>query len=424
MRSVRLAAIFSLLTALVANAEAAEPWQNDYIVFGRGTALWRTDPRGKAAPKQIVALPKDTTAADVTSLKTDAGGRVLLIEVASKWYWIGLSSSTVEPAQLQQLPCSDGPAEIASDGSAIVCASAPRGALIVKVSDGLITKRNVAPQGARLVKDGDSLDVVWADKHGIWRSPVDKPKQIIKIAQEAPLHDFSVSPDGSRAVGYYQSGKDGAILFGFALDGIAARRKGIRTGIPRSWTHDGQWLVVQEGTSACLMRTLGGQYKCWKGYVAVGAASDGKWALMAGTANAASDQAATAPKGKKKDAKSKSKDKKLRGKKVVEAAPAPVAPAIDATVSDPLPAVNSGEEPHDEGGEDGTSGVQAPGQTAAALSVGKGVHSLYRGTLDGAFTDPPALIVHDVAGAAVWVPGGDGAAAPASVTVPVPVRTQ
>ena len=404
------AATIAVFMLAAHDAVASEQWQRDYIVFGRGTSLWRTDPRGKANAQLVANLPEGRSATDVSALKTDAAGQVLLAEISSKWYWLALDGA--QP-KLQPLACGLGGAELAPQANYVVCAGAKRGTAIIRLADGVITSREVPAQGARLATEGTGLDLIWADKNGVWRAPLAKPKQIIKVAGSAPIRDFSISPDGSRAVGFFDDPPHGQMLFGFALDGIAARRKGIKAGIPLNWSHDGMWVLVQDGASACLMRTLGGQYKCWKGYVAGAAAPDGHWQLMFGNeptpsskATKGSSKSKAASKGKNKGKKSAVSDNKSKGP-TVETTPVssetPAAPprALDNAL--PNDGVDGNQ---DESGDDepGAENHRNDGATATMAPLGKGPHNLYRGQLEGAFTDPPALVVPDVAGAVVWVP--------------------
>ena len=132
---------------------------------------------------------------------------------------------------------------------------------------------------------------MWATTDGVWSAPPGAPKQAKKShASSAPLRSFLPSPDGAWAVGVYADEvytdahhkKPAEILMGFALDGEGARRKAIKNGVPLEWSHDSQWVLVQDGASACLMRAIGGQYKCWKGYTAASISPDGKWGLVLG----------------------------------------------------------------------------------------------------------------------------------------------
>ena len=114
-------------------------------------------------------------------------------------------------------------------------------------------------------------------------------KKATKVAPEAPLRGFLPSPDGARALGVYADEvyvdahhkKPAEVLMGFALDGEGARRKAIKNGVPVEWSHDAQWVLVQDGASACIMHASGGEYKCWKGYTAASISPDGKFGARA-----------------------------------------------------------------------------------------------------------------------------------------------
>ena len=150
-----------------------------------------------------------------------------------------------------------------------------------------------------------------------------------------------------------------------ALDGSGARRKSIKSGTPLEWSHDSQWVLMQDGSGACIVRATGGQYKCWRGFTAVSIAPDGSYALLLGNRDAKPEKKAT----KKKAAKKKAPDP-----------------------SDPT------NEPEQEGDDDSDA------TDDVAVAPPSGPLALYRAKLDGAFTDRPVLLVKVVEGAAVWVP--------------------
>ena len=121
---------------------------------------------------------------------------------------------------------------------------------------------------------------------------------------------------------------------------------------------------MQDGASACLLKASGGEYKCWKGYTAASVAPDGKWILVLGNrAPQAAPKAKPAAKPKAKPA---------------------------AKPEEPS------EEPEEAGGGHAEEDV--------AVAPPTGPLALFRGKLEGAFTDPPVAIVKIVDGAAVWVP--------------------
>lgn len=355
-----------LVVLLASRAYAADDERLDAttIVYARGGALYKSDARGKSEA-QLAELPAN---ARVRALRTDAAGKVLLVDLDGKWWWMPADGSK----PLVELPCADGPAQLANDGACVLCRSTQHAdrSVIIHLASGRVTPIAVPPPGARLVGAGANRKLVWADDSGVWSSPPGNPRKKTKLAPEAPLRGFLPSPDGSRAVGVYtdvihetvRTTKPADMLMGFALDGTAARRKTVRASVPVEWSYDNQWVLVQDGSSACITRATGGQYKCWKGYTAVSIAPDGAYALLLGNRDRAAD---------KKSSKQKQKQKR--------------APADEPSDE---PEQREGEEPLDD----------------VAVPPPSGPVALYRARLAGAFAETPALVVRVVDGAAVWLP--------------------
>ncbi|HSK04009.1 MAG TPA: hypothetical protein VK932_22300 [Kofleriaceae bacterium] len=383
---VRIALPGSLLLALAAGVPAARagdpaPAQSGddlaatTIIYARGGALYKADARGKNEV-QLVAIPPNVA---VRALRTDAAAAVLLADLGGKWSWMPLDGSA---SALVELPCADGPAQLATDGRCVLCRDArqPDRSIIVNLASGRFAPVAVPTAGARLVGSDADRRLVWADG-AIWSAPPRKPSNKTQVAPEAPLRGFLPSPDGSRAVGVYAdvplAGTPGAKakpaerLMGFALDGVGARRKGIRAGVAVEWSHDNQWVLIQDGGSACIMRAIGGQYKCWRGYTAASIAPDGSYALVLGEVK---QEPAKKPAGKKEPPKKAAKE--------------PAKP-------EPAPA-----EPED---PEHASAASVPVDDVA-VPPPAGPLSLYRAKLDGPYTEAPVLLVKLVDGAAVWIP--------------------
>lgn len=377
---MKIAFALALGCTLATQAHADDEFGGATVVFARGASLYRVDPKGKGET-EIATLGAKVA---VRALRTDAQGKVLLADLGGKWSWMPLDGST---KTLTELPCADGPAQLTEDGELLLCRSATGGSLIVSVKDGRTRPIDVPPVGARIVGPATERRVVWADKTGVWAAPTKdkdfKPKT--QVAAEAPLRSFLASPDGQRAIGVYldkvytsvKDTKPAELLMGFALDGQAARRKAIKSGVPIEWSHDSKWVLVQEGGSACLMMANGGQYKCWKGYTGASIASDGHWGLVLGNRDGSKKQS-PAPKSSKTPAKGKGK--------------APAKSKDTDPTDEPESAVDGG----------AGSGDAPPDDVVVAPPSGP--LALYRTRLEGAFNDPPALIVKIVDGAAVWVP--------------------
>ena len=341
---------FAAVLALAAPV-AADDTPPGSVIFARGAALIRSDAMGKGET-EIAEI-----SGHVRSLRTDAAGKVLLANLDRRWAWMPLdgSAKTLEP-----LPCSDGPAELEDDGSHVVCRGS-RGGLDIDLATGKAWPVDIAV--ARIVGKARDRKFVWAASDGVWGAPPSpSPRaKAQKLAPEPPLRGFLPSPDGARGVGVYASEvytdahhkQPADVLMGFALDGIAARRKAIKNGVALTWSHDSEWVLVQDGSSACLMHATGGEYKCWRGYTAASISPDGKFGLVLGGA-------AAKPAAKK--------------------------PATPATGDD-----------ESEGDDNAVDDVAVPPPS--------GPLSLYRVKLEGSpYTESPSLVARNVDGAAVWVP--------------------
>jgi len=341
----------AILVLLTGVAHADEDFGDGTVIFARGTSLYRVDAKGKNETE--VAQLADKT--QVRALRTDANGSVLLADLAGKWAWMPLDGSTTK---LTDLPCADGPAQLAEDGACVLCRAA-QGSVIVNLKTMKSFPVDIPTPGTRLTGDGAERRMVWADTNGVWSAPPGQVAKKVQVSPEAPLRGFLPSPDGKRAVGVYtdqiytdarhQKGAD--VLMSFQLDNKGAKRKSIQNGVALDWSHDSEWVLVQDGASACIMRAEGGQYKCWRGYTAASLSSDGRWGLVLGNRDGSKKQSHTKPK----------------------------------------PTGNE-DTPSDEPAED------------VSVPLPSGPLALYRTRLEGAYTDSPTLLVKIVDGAAVWVP--------------------
>jgi hypothetical protein len=340
----------------------------------------------------------------VRALRSDAGGTVLLADLAGKWAWMPLDGST---KSLIDLPCGDGPAQLAEDGSSVLCRSttAANQSVIVdlpQASRAVVPSKTVAvdipPAGARLAGEGAERRLVWPDATGVWMAPPSDPKHKTRVAPDAPLRGFLPSPDGERAIGVYadqiyadvRHARPAEVLMTLQLDNQGARRKAIRDGVAVEWSHDSQWVLVQDGAFACIMRASGGEYKCWRGYTAASLSSDGRWGLVLGNRDGSRKQTPQKPA------------KSQRGKPAAAPKPAAAVPPQPAQ-AEPDP----GDKPWDhidEPSDEPEAGDAPPANDDVSVAPPSGPLSLYRVRLEGAFTDRPTLLVKVVDGAAVWVP--------------------
>ncbi len=367
-----------LVCALAGAVHADDEYGGASVIFARGSSLYRVDPRGKGET-EIATIAAAGTKVFVRALRTDAQGKMLLVDVGGKWSFIPLDGST---KSLTELPCADGPAQIAEDATLLLCRSSTGGSLIVSLPDVRQREIDVPSTGTRMVNSGPERRVIWADKTGVWSALTRDLKVRQQVAVEAPLRSFLPSPDGQRAVGVYvdkvfTSVKDtrpADVLMGIALDGQGARRKVIKSGVPIEWSHDSKWVLVQDGGSACIMMAHGGQYNCWKGYTGASVAGDGRFGLVLGNRDGSKKQSASKKPSK---ASSKAPSKQKKGK---------ASPDVEPT-NEPESAVETSEVRDD-----------------VEVAPPSGPLALYRAHLDGAFSLAPTLIVKVVDGAAVWIP--------------------
>lgn len=374
-------------------AGAASAARADAIVFARGSSLMRADVDGKHETELATFASKGP----VRALRTDAGGKVLLADIGGVWGWMPLDGST---KTLVSLPCAAGPAMLSEDGAAVACRSAKAGAptQVIVLATNRTFAVDVPTAGARPL-DGKRL--VWADKGGVWIAPFADLRQKKLVAPEAPKHDFLPSGDGKRAVGVYEGDafvdnrhkKPIDQLMQFQLDGIGARRRALKNAVPLDWSHDGVYVVMQDGASACVVHSHGGEYKCWSGYTAQSTSPDAKWTLILGNRDGPKAPAAGAAKSggaAKAGAGAKGKTAKATGAKVPPAPPPAEPPAVPDGADDADP--------------DAPDAGSPPGPEVA-VTPPSGPQSLYKAQLEGLYTVKPVLIVKVVDGAAVWVPG-------------------
>ena len=248
----------------MAEARKEEP-PPGHLAYLRDGAIWRA---ALATPEKAEKLAELAVAgALVRRLSAAADGSALLVDLGGNAAWLDLAGGRAAAPVF--LPCSAG--RLAPDGGRVLCgARRSRGSVAYRMRPqlGSAALERESPERTALAA-GDRLVT---EKDGALRAE-DKV-----VAPHAPLDRLLVSPDGARAVGRYRDG-DGEALFGFRLDGRAARRKLI-TGTPVAWSGDSAWLAVDGEEAACVLRAVGGEYKCWDGFRALAISADGGLALL------------------------------------------------------------------------------------------------------------------------------------------------
>lgn len=415
----------SLAAALVlATPSFAAPAEPPITLFAKERTLWMAESDGAGA-RALATLPTDLGA--VTSLQADRLGVTILLGAERGWSWSPLRrvphSGAIGALTFLKLACAAGPATLTADGTSVLCATATGTAMVVQLRTGKQVTRNVAIERTSIVGTGAELRLIWADDGGVWSAAISDPANVRQLAPEPPRSGLSVSPTGERALGVYEGearhGRRGhtvttePMLYGFALDGIAARRKVIRRGVAHSWSADGKWALVQDGGAACLMAATGGQYKCWKGYRGAGVSADGHWALLLGNRDEARDHGHK--RGSGSQGKRSAVAKLSRTRKRADDRPEPV--AIDPVRAARSNAARSGNGATGidaiiagiEGSADDPDSVEEPesedfnATEDPDSSTFTGEIHLYRAALNGAFTGLPVRIESSVDGPASFI---------------------
>ena len=251
------------------------------IMFVRGSAIWRAPVR--AAGKAVAIANLGDVARRVTRLEAAPGGGAVLVELGKEVGWIraGGKPRRGDTTPLRMLACV-APARFSPEGDRIACTvEGGRTALYVLASGGA---RAIHYPASRILGFRGSDRLVVQDRRGLWADSVAVPGRRTLLSPHLPTSDLLVAPDGRRAVGIFPPLRkaDTAGLYVFQLDGNGVRRRLLAQGTPVVWSMDSRWLLAQSSEEgACIVRAVGGEYKCWSRFEAVSLAPDGSYALLA-----------------------------------------------------------------------------------------------------------------------------------------------
>jgi hypothetical protein len=269
--------VLCALFAAPGAADARPKGPPGHVVYVAKGAVWRAALADPAQPEKLMVLP--ALRRRFTRLEAAADGSALLVELGRNAAWIDL---TAQPPAPVYLPCR-GRARLSPSGERVMCASRTgKGTAIYRLRPqlgGAALLAGADPAATNLA-DLTGEHVVVADKDGLWSWPVGQPEQRTHVAPHVPAGSLSIAPDGQRAVGRYSDPGAGESLFGFRLDGQAARRK-LGPGTPVGWSADSVWVVVAAENTACAVKAVGGEYKCWDRFRPLSIDRDGSWLLLA-----------------------------------------------------------------------------------------------------------------------------------------------
>jgi dipeptidyl aminopeptidase/acylaminoacyl peptidase len=272
-QSLRAATLACAVLALAAASARADT--GDSIVFVRDQALWRMPADGSSSAVELAALAGQ--AGPVTRLVASPRGDAVLVELGEQVAWVPLAG---RGSGLRPLDCR-APARFSPDGKYVSC-TGPNEQLALYALPGERRSVMLDMPAGRALGFVDTGRVAVADEAGIWAVPVQQREQRLLVAPHRPSGMLLIGPRGRRAVGVYPplEGQKSPGVYVFRLDGKGTRRRLLPEAEPVAWSQDERWVAVQSEKSACLVRSTGGQYKCWKHYDALSVSPDGNYVLL------------------------------------------------------------------------------------------------------------------------------------------------
>lgn len=265
-------AVALVVAGLVLGGSARSAAAADRVLFARAGWLLSVNSKGRGL-KRIARLKRKRR---IAAINASSNGVVVVRDNAGAWHWVN-SKARRRKRKLVRLACA-GRAHLAGNGTRIVCTGDPKASQIYDLASGGVQSIPVALHQVDF-KSAHGLELVVASRGKLWAFPLANYRARRRLAPHAPKSGLRVAPDGSRAVGRYRDGKHDRI-FTFRLDGDAKRRRLLRNATPVAWSADSRWVLAQARSLACIVRGVGGQFKCWRGYRALAIAPDGSVAIL------------------------------------------------------------------------------------------------------------------------------------------------
>ncbi len=217
------------------------------------------------------------TDAEVRSIAAAPDHRLLVLDIGGVAGWVQLPAVAGEVRHVALAPCT-GPGGPAPDAMSLVC---PSGARTIVQPIAWKADELDLDSPARAYLGQDAAELLVTDDDGIWAVSAADTEQRRLLAPHRPDEGLQVSPDGERAVGRYIEPSGDQVVYTFRLDGKAVQRKLGDSELPVAWSADSQWVLLAHERRACVVRGVGGEYKCWERYAAVGLSPDSAFVLLA-----------------------------------------------------------------------------------------------------------------------------------------------
>jgi len=225
-------AVVALLVALPGLA-AAEP--GAILFAAKGTLNARAS---DGTITTLVALPTDL--GTLRALETSPSARLIVLDYGDKQAW----AVQMDGAWVVRTGACTGRARPSPTDECVVCPAGERVIMQATTADvsiplpySLIDPAFRGQSGLDLVGTIDG-QVVGIDRR--------KPRVVDVLTDEGPRTHVIVAPDGQQAIALFGEG-DGSRFRTFFLDGRGISRQLGGPGVPRAWSPDSRWVLVQEG---------------------------------------------------------------------------------------------------------------------------------------------------------------------------------
>jgi len=269
---MRRHATWLFLVAICASGAAQA--DSSALLFTQKGKLWvRANEKG-AEPRPLMNISTKKTHS--TELRVNRSGSHGLAKTGDAWWWLD-----IENKKKVELECLDTPM-LSTNGRCVLCRRSKQDYVlyIMGRKRRTLDRRNTGVMAFARAGKGDATITAVAGK---LRRRAFAAKKAGKMVTSFAPESLSVAPDGKRGVGVFaKSDTRAGGLYSFRLDPSGAPRRLFRDSVAVAWSTNGEWLLVQADTSACLVRAVGGQYKCWDGFRAASLSGDGQDVYLIG----------------------------------------------------------------------------------------------------------------------------------------------
>lgn len=245
----------------------------DRVIFAQDESLWTVTAKGEDKTR-LLGLPWAAKEVDAISVASDGSALILRANGYIGW-------AKIEPgheSKLRLLPCG-GIAQISMDGVHVVCSTQDQQRTVIYQLGSEL--------GAEIFEHKPTGPLFFGKEAGELITTDSEKKRLIALTQDKqrsvadfiPGRSMAITPNGARAIGGFREGEID-VVYGFRLDGKAARRTLVHAARVVGVSADSAWAAIQQEIDACAVRIAGGQYMCWRRFEALAVSSQGRSLLL------------------------------------------------------------------------------------------------------------------------------------------------